>query len=130
MVATSLHVALVGKFMLEELACIPVGFGSEYRYRDPIVDQDVLAIGISQSGETADTLAAMEANRERGGRLAAICNVVGSQATRISEGTVYTHASPEIGVASTKALTTQLETLYLFALYLRQVGASASSQLF
>jgi glutamine---fructose-6-phosphate transaminase (isomerizing) len=120
---TSWHAALVGKFMLEELTRIPVevDYGSEYRYRDPIVDDKVLAIGISQSGETADTLAAMEIARERGGRLAAICNVVGSQATRISEATVYTHAGPEIGVASTKAFTTQLEALYLLALYLRQV---------
>ncbi len=120
---TSWHAALVGKFMIEELARIPVevDYGSEYRYRDPIVDEQVLAIGISQSGETADTLAAMEATRERGGRLAAVCNVVGSQATRISEGTLYTHAGPEIGVASTKAFTTQLEALYLFALYMRQV---------
>ncbi len=120
---TSWHAALVGKFMLEELARLPVevDYGSEYRYRDPIVDHQVLAIGISQSGETADTLAAMEAARERGGRLAAICNVVGSQATRISEGTLYTHAGPEIGVASTKAFTTQLEALYLLGIYLRQV---------
>ncbi|MEM7353262.1 MAG: glutamine--fructose-6-phosphate transaminase (isomerizing), partial [Acidobacteriota bacterium] len=120
---TSWHAALVGKFMIEELARIPVevDYGSEYRYRDPIVDERVMAIGISQSGETADTLAAMEATRERGGRLAAVCNVVGSQATRISEGTLYTHAGPEIGVASTKAFTTQLEALYLLALYLRQV---------
>ncbi len=120
---TSWHAALVGKFMLEELARVPVevDYGSEYRYRDPIVDQRVLAIGVSQSGETADTLAAMEAARERGGRLAAICNVVGSQATRISEGTLYTHAGPEIGVASTKAFTTQLEALYLLGIYLRQI---------
>ncbi len=120
---TSWHAALVGKFMLEELARVPVevDYGSEYRYRDPIVDDKVLAVGVSQSGETADTLAAMEAARERGGRLVAICNVVGSQATRISEGTVYTHAGPEIGVASTKAFTTQLEALYLLAVYLRQV---------
>ncbi len=120
---TSWHAALIGKFMIEELTRIPVevDYGSEYRYRDPIVNDRVLAIGVSQSGETADTLAAMEATRERGGRLAAICNVVGSQATRISGGTIYTHAGPEIGVASTKAFTTQLEALYLFALYLRQV---------
>ncbi|MEM9555053.1 MAG: glutamine--fructose-6-phosphate transaminase (isomerizing) [Acidobacteriota bacterium] len=120
---TSWHSALVGKFMIEEMVRIPIAvdYGSEYRYRDPIVDAQTLAIGISQSGETADTLAAMEAAAERGGRLMAICNVVGSQATRISEGVVYTHAGPEIGVASTKAFTTQLEALYLFALYLRQV---------
>ncbi len=120
---TSWHAALVGKFMLEELTRIPVevDYGSEYRYRDPIVDDRVLAIGISQSGETADTLAAMEAARRRDGRLAAICNVVGSQATRISDATLYTHAGPEIGVASTKAFTTQLEAIFLLALYLRQV---------
>ncbi len=120
---TSWHAALVGKFMLEQLARIPVevDYGSEYRYRDPIVDDKVLAVGISQSGETADTLAAMEAAGERGGHLATICNVVGSQATRISDATLYTHAGPEIGVASTKAFTTQLEAIYLLALYLRQV---------
>ena len=119
---TSWHSALVGKFIIEELARIPVAvdYGSEYRYRDPIVDDKVLAVGISQSGETADTLAAMEAARERGGHLLAICNVIGSQATRISDGVIYTHAGPEIGVASTKAFTTQLEALYLFALYLCQ----------
>ena len=105
---TSWHSALVGKFMIEDLVRVPVAvdYGSEYRYRDPIVDERVLAIGISQSGETADTLAAMEAAKERGGRLMAICNVEGSQATRISDGVIYTHAGPEIGVASTKAFTT------------------------
>jgi len=119
---TSWHSALVGKFLIEELARVPVevDYGSEYRYRDPIVDETVLAIGISQSGETADTLASMEAVKERGGRLATICNVLGSEATRISEGVIYTHAGPEIGVASTKAFTTQLVALYLFALHLRQ----------
>jgi glucosamine--fructose-6-phosphate aminotransferase (isomerizing) len=119
---TSWHAALVGKFLIEELVRIPVevDYGSEYRYRDPIVDDRVLALGITQSGETADTLSAMEAAKERGASLYAICNVIGSQATRISAGTVYTHAGPEIGVASTKAFTTQLVALYLFALYLRQ----------
>jgi len=119
---TSWHAALVGKFLIESLARVPVevDYGSEYRYREPIVDARLLAIGVSQSGETADTLAAMEEARGRGARLVAISNVVGSQATRISEGTVYTHAGPEIGVASTKAFTTQLIALYLLALYLRQ----------
>ena len=119
---TSLHAGLVGKFVIEELTRIPVevDYGSEYRYRDPIVGEDVLAVGISQSGETADTLSSMEAAKESGARLLAICNVVGSQATRISEGVIYTHAGPEIGVASTKAFTTQLIALYLLALYLRQ----------
>ena len=119
---TSWHSGLVGKFMIEELARIPVDvdYGSEYRYRDPVVGEGVLALGISQSGETADTLSAMEAASDRGARLLAICNVPGSQATRISDGVIYTHAGPEIGVASTKAFTTQLTALYLFALYLRQ----------
>jgi len=120
---TSWHAALVGKFLIEELARIPVevDYGSEYRYRDPIVDSKVVAIGISQSGETADTLSAMQAARERGATLLAICNVPGSEATRVSEGVIYTHAGPEIGVASTKAFTTQLVALYLLALHLRQV---------
>jgi glucosamine--fructose-6-phosphate aminotransferase (isomerizing) len=119
---TSWHAALIGKFLIEELVRVPVevDYGSEYRYRDPIVGPEVLAVGISQSGETADTLAAMEAAKDRGGRLLTICNVPGSQATRISEGVIYTHAGPEIGVASTKAFTTQLVALYLLALYLRQ----------
>jgi glucosamine--fructose-6-phosphate aminotransferase (isomerizing) len=120
---TSWHSALVGKFLIESIARVPVevDYGSEYRYRDPIVSDRVLAVGISQSGETADTLSAMEAAHERGARLFAVCNVIGSQATRISEGVIYTHAGPEIGVASTKAFTTQLVALYLLALYLREV---------
>ncbi|HEX4964630.1 MAG TPA: glutamine--fructose-6-phosphate transaminase (isomerizing) [Thermoanaerobaculia bacterium] len=120
---TSWHSALVGKFLIEDIARVPVevDYGSEYRYRDPIVSDRVLAVGISQSGETADTVSAMEAARERGARLFAVCNVLGSQATRISEGVIYTNAGPEIGVASTKAFTTQLVALYLLALYLRRV---------
>ena len=120
---TSWHSALVGKFLIEELARVPVevDYGSEYRYRKPIVNGKVLAVGISQSGETADTLSAMEAARDAGANLFAVCNVQGSQATRISEGVIYTHAGPEIGVASTKAFTTQLVALYLLALYLRQL---------
>jgi glucosamine--fructose-6-phosphate aminotransferase (isomerizing) len=119
---TSWHAAQIGKFLIEELARIPVevDYASEYRYRDPIADASVLVAGVSQSGETIDTVWAMEAAKERGARLIAICNVPGSQATRISSGVVYTHAGPEIGVASTKAFTTQLVALYLFALYLRQ----------
>ena len=119
---TSWHAAHIGKFLIEELARVPVevDYGSEYRYRDPIVGPGVLALGISQSGETADTLSAMEAAQERDARLVSVCNVLGSQATRISRGVIYTHAGPEIGVASTKAFTTQLTALYLFALYLRQ----------
>ncbi len=120
---TSWHAGLVGKFLIEEIARVPVevDYGSEYRYRRPIIDEGVLAVGISQSGETADTLAAMEAARERGARLVSICNVSGSEATRISQGVVLTNAGPEIGVASTKAFTTQLVALYLLALRLAQV---------
>ncbi|HSM14801.1 MAG TPA: glutamine--fructose-6-phosphate transaminase (isomerizing), partial [Thermoanaerobaculia bacterium] len=119
---TSWHAALVGKFLIEELARIPVevDYASEYRYRDPLADPSMLVIGISQSGETIDTVWAMEAAKERGAELLAISNVPGSQATRIASGVIYTHAGPEIGVASTKAFTTQLVALYLLALYLRQ----------
>ncbi len=119
---TSWHAALVGKFLIEEIARVPVevDYASEYRYRDPLADPSVLVVGISQSGETIDTVWAMEAAKERGARLVAISNVPSSQATRIASGVLYTHAGPEIGVASTKAFTTQLAALYLFALYLRQ----------
>ncbi|HLE82815.1 MAG TPA: glutamine--fructose-6-phosphate transaminase (isomerizing) [Thermoanaerobaculia bacterium] len=124
---TSWHAALVGKFLIEALARLPVevDYGSEYRYREPIVDERLLAVGVSQSGETADTLAAMEEARGRGARLVTIANVRGSQATRISEGVIYTHAGPEIGVASTKAFTTQLVAFYLLALHLRQARGVA-----
>jgi glucosamine--fructose-6-phosphate aminotransferase (isomerizing) len=119
---TSWHAGLVGKFMIEELAGLPVevDYGSEYRYRRPIVDARTLAVVITQSGETADTLAALREAKRRGARSIAICNVVGSMATRETDGTVYTHAGPEIGVASTKAFTSQLVALYLLALYLGQ----------
>jgi glucosamine--fructose-6-phosphate aminotransferase (isomerizing) len=109
--------------MLETLAGLPVevDYGSEYRYRTPLVDRTTLAVVITQSGETADTLAALREARRRGARSIAICNVVGSMATRESDGTVYTHAGPEIGVASTKAFTSQLVALHLLALHLAQV---------
>ncbi len=121
---TSWHAGLVGKFMVEQLARLPVevDYGSEYRYRDPIVGDRTLAVVITQSGETADTLAAMREARRKGARSIAICNVVGSMATREADGTIYTHAGPEIGVASTKAFTCQLVALYLLALHL---GAAA-----
>jgi glucosamine--fructose-6-phosphate aminotransferase (isomerizing) len=120
---TSWHATLVGKFLIEELARLPVevDYGSEYRYRDPIVDETVLALGVSQSGETADTLSAMEEAKGRGALLAAICNVPGSEATRLADGTLITRAGPEIGVASTKAFTTQLTALYLLALHLAEI---------
>ncbi len=120
---TSWHSALIGKFLIEDLARVPVevDYGSEYRYRDPIVDEKTLAIVITQSGETADTLAALREARQKGARSIAICNVVGSMATRESDGTVYTHAGPEIGVASTKAFTAQLVALHLLAIHIAQV---------
>ena len=120
---TSWHSALVGKFLLEEAARIPieVDYGSEYRYRNPIVDENTLVIGVTQSGETADTIAGMQEAKKKGARLITICNVIGSAATRMSDGIIYTNAGPEIGVASTKAFTTQLVAFYLLALYVRQL---------
>ena len=119
---TSWHAALVGKFLIEELARVPVevDYGSEYRYRRPLSGPSTLAVAITQSGETADTLAALREARQQGAKSLAICNVVGSMATRESDGTIYTHAGPEIGVASTKAFTSQLVALYLLALHLAQ----------
>jgi glucosamine--fructose-6-phosphate aminotransferase (isomerizing) len=123
---TSWHAALVGKFMIETIARVPVDvdYGSEYRYRDPIVPQHTLAVVITQSGETADTLAALREARKKGACSISICNVVGSMATRETEGTIYTHAGPEIGVASTKAFTSQLVALHLLAIYLGQIRGS------
>ncbi len=127
---TSWHAALVAKFLIEELARLPVevDYGSEYRYRDPIVGPDTLAVVITQSGETADTLAALREAKSKGARTIAICNVVGSMATREAEGTVYTHAGPEIGVASTKAFTTQLVAVHLLALHLGIVRGAVDSR--
>ncbi|MEK6300820.1 MAG: glutamine--fructose-6-phosphate transaminase (isomerizing) [Acidobacteriota bacterium] len=125
---TSLHAAMAGKYMLEELARIPVeiDYASEFRYRDPILDDKTLMIAISQSGETADTLAAVRESKEKGARVLSICNVQGSMLTRESHGTVLTHAGPEIGVASTKAFTSQMTVLYLLALYLGQKRGTLS----
>ncbi len=120
---TSWHAGLVGKFLFEQLARLPVDvdYGSESRYRDPIIDSRSLTVVITQSGETADTLAALRGARDRGAHTIAICNVVGSMVTREAEGTVYTHAGPEIGVASTKAFTSQLIALHLLALHLARL---------
>ncbi|MDP9159003.1 MAG: glutamine--fructose-6-phosphate transaminase (isomerizing) [Acidobacteriota bacterium] len=120
---TSWHAGQAGKFMIETLARIPVevDYASEWRYRDPIVAADTITLLISQSGETADTIAAQREAKAKGSKTLAICNVVGSMITREASGTIYTHAGPEIGVASTKAFTGQLTALYLFALYLAQV---------
>jgi glucosamine--fructose-6-phosphate aminotransferase (isomerizing) len=119
---TSWHSGLVGKFLLEEYCRLPVevDYGSEYRYRNPIIDSRTLLILISQSGETADTLAAMREGRAKGARVLAICNVVGSTLAREADGVIYTHAGPEIGVASTKAFTTQLVALTLLTLRIGQ----------
>jgi len=126
---TSWHAALVAKFLIESIARLPVevDYGSEYRYRDPIVGPHTLAIVITQSGETADTLAALREAKKKGAVSIAICNVVGSMATREADGTVYTHAGPEIGVASTKAFTSQLVALHLLALYLAQVRGATNA---
>jgi glucosamine--fructose-6-phosphate aminotransferase (isomerizing) len=124
---TSWHACLVGKFVLEELTGLPteVDYASEYRYRRPLVGDDVLVIGVTQSGETADTLAAMEMAREAGALLATVCNVRGSSAWRLAPSQVLTQAGPEIGVASTKAFTTQLVAMVLIALGLRSARGLA-----
>jgi glucosamine--fructose-6-phosphate aminotransferase (isomerizing) len=126
---TSWHAGLVGKYLIEALAHVPVevDYGSEYRYRNPIVSDNELAIVITQSGETADTLAALRESKRKGASSIAICNVVGSMATREADGTVYTHAGPEIGVASTKAFTSQLVALQLLALHMAQVRGTLSA---
>ena len=128
---TSWHAGLAGKFMIENLARVPVevDYASEWRYRDPIVGENTITLVISQSGETADTIAAQREAKAKGSHTLAICNVVGSMITREAAGTIYTHAGPEIGVASTKAFTCQLTALYLFALYLAQArGAMTAGQ--
>jgi len=117
---TSWHAALAGKFMIERLAKLPVevDYSSEFRYRDPLTGPGDLTILITQSGETADTIAAMRESRAKGSKTLGICNVVGSMIAREANGTIYTHAGPEIGVASTKAFTAQLTALFLFAVHL------------
>jgi len=126
---TSWHAGLVGKFLIEELARVPVevDYSSEFRYREPIVNDRTLAIVITQSGETADTLGALREAKSRHARSIAICNVVGSMATREADGTVYTHAGPEIGVASTKAFTSQLVALHLLAIAMGQARGTLST---
>ncbi|MBN1253933.1 MAG: glutamine--fructose-6-phosphate transaminase (isomerizing) [Deltaproteobacteria bacterium] len=129
---TSAYAGLVGKFIIESLARIPVevDYGSEFRYRDPIVNGNAAVLAITQSGETVDTLAAMEEARGKGARLWSIVNVIGSQAMRISDGVILMHAGPEIGVASTKAFTASLVDLYLLGCYLGKLrGTLNDSQL-
>jgi len=127
---TSWHAGQAGKFMIESLARIPVevDYASEWRYRDPIIPKDTITLLITQSGETADTIAAQREAKAKGSKTLAICNVVGSMVTREAQGTVYTHAGPEIGVASTKAFTAQLTALYLLALYLGQVRGTITPE--
>ena len=127
---TAYHAGLVGKYILESLLRIPVGIdvSSEFRYRDPIVGKNTLAIAISQSGETADTIASIREAKRRGAKVLSIVNALGSTITRESDGVIYTHAGPEIGVASTKAYTAQLCVLYLFAIYFALLRKRISSK--
>jgi glucosamine--fructose-6-phosphate aminotransferase (isomerizing) len=128
---TSWHAGLAGKFIIERLARLPVevDYGSEFRYRDPIISPHTLTIVISQSGETADTLAAQREAKQKGSKTLAICNVVGSMITREASGTLMTHAGPEIGVASTKAFTSQITALLILGMYLGQVRGTLSPEL-
>ncbi len=120
---TSYHACLVGKYLIEKYAglSVEVDLASEFRYRDPLIDKNTLFIGISQSGETADTLASLRLAREKGAKILSICNVLGSSITRESDRVIYTQAGPEISVASTKAFTTQVLILLLLALYLKKI---------
>ncbi|MER3430838.1 MAG: glutamine--fructose-6-phosphate transaminase (isomerizing) [Blastocatellia bacterium] len=125
---TSWHAGHAAKFMIERLARVPVevDYASEFRYRDPVLREDDLLIVISQSGETADTIAAMREAKQAGCKVLAICNVQGSMIHREADGTILTHAGPEIGVASTKAFTSQMVALYLFAVFLGQLRGTVS----
>ena len=127
---TSWHAGLAAKFMIERLARMPVeaDYGSEFRYRDPILDSSTLTVCISQSGETADTIAAQREAKRRGSPTLAVCNVMGSMITREAAGTILTHAGPEIGVASTKAFTSQLTALLLLAIHLGEVRGELAPQ--
>lgn len=126
---TSWHAGLAGKYMIEQLARIPVevDYASEFRYRDPVLDENTLLLVITQSGETADTIAALREAKELGSKVLAICNVQGSMIMREADGTILTHAGPEIGVASTKAFTSQMVALYLLGLYLGQLRGKLST---
>jgi glucosamine--fructose-6-phosphate aminotransferase (isomerizing) len=127
---TSWHAGLAGKFMIERLARLPVDvdYASEFRYRDPIADPRAIGLLITQSGETADTLAAQRELIHKGSKTLAICNVVGAAISRAAQGTITTNAGPEIGVASTKAFTAQLTALFVFALYLAQVRGTITDE--
>ena len=125
---TSWHAGLAGKYMIEQLARVPVDvdYASEFRYRSPVMDENTLLLVISQSGETADTIAALREAKELGAKVLAICNVQGSMIVREADGTILTHAGPEIGVASTKAFTAQMIALYLLGLYLGNLRGALS----
>jgi glucosamine--fructose-6-phosphate aminotransferase (isomerizing) len=127
---TSWHAGLAGQYMIEQLARIPVDvdYASEFRYRNPVMDENSLLLVISQSGETADTIAALREAKELGARVLSICNVQGSMIVREADGTILTHAGPEIGVASTKAFTGQMIALYLLGLYLGQLRGTLSEE--
>jgi len=127
---TSWHAGIAGKYMIEQLARVnvDVDYASEFRYRNPVIDKDTLLIVISQSGETADTIAALREVKERDCDVLSICNVQGSMITREADGTILTHAGPEIGVASTKAFTAQMIALYLFGLYLGQLRGTLTPE--
>src|SRR5204862_6412257 len=127
---TSYHAALVGEYLLEEFARIPVEveYASEFRYRNPPIDRNTIVLAITQSGETADTLAAVRESKRKGHPTLAICNVVGSSIAREADGGVYLHAGPEIGVASTKAFTSQVTVLTMLALYLGRMRHLSSLQ--
>jgi len=128
---TSWHAGLIGEYLMEELVKLPVKaeYAAEFRYRNPVIDEKTLVIAITQSGETADTLAAVEEALRKRSKVVAICNVVDSSIARMASGVIYTFAGPEIGVASTKAFTTQLTVLYLLAIYLGRVRGTFSDEL-
>ncbi len=127
---TARHAGMVGRFMIERLARVPVevDYASEFRYRDPIVDSNTLTVVVTQSGETADTIAGQREAQAKGSRTLAICNVLGSMAPREANGAIYTHAGPEIAVGSTKTFAAQLTALYIFALYLAQLRGRVSAE--
>ena len=129
---TSWHAALVGEYMIEEYARVPVEveYASEFRYRKPILGEKDVVIAISQSGETADTLAALQMAKENGATILGVCNVVGSSIARQTDGGVYTHAGVEIGVASTKAFTAQVTVMIMLALKLAKEKGNISSELY
>src|SRR5213078_1407207 len=127
---TSYHAALVGEYLFEEFARMPVEveYASEFRYRNPPIDRNTIVIALTQSGETADTLAALRESKRKGHPTLALCNVVGSSIAREADGGVYLHAGPEIGVASTKAFTTQVSVLTMLALYFGRMHHLSSLQ--